>query len=329
MDCVLIADDLTGACDAAVHFAGAEVLIDRETQAARVVAISTESRDLAPAEIRRAWAMAAAQFSAEHIFQKIDSTLRGNTAVEIAAAMGAFGCDAAVVCPAFPAQGRVVETGWLRIRGTPEFAPIDVAARLQLPCRDACSDDDLDRIVAGNFATGRRILWVGSAGLASALARRLGGERRPQAAVRRGPALFCIGSDHDVTMGQEAALLAKRVAVQADSRERICAALARGQHVVVRIARGCGTVSELIAGAPAAALVLSGGDTASLVCAAAGVRRIELCDEIVSGVPRGILRGGEFEGTSVVTKSGGFGDRDALIQVADFFACQNPTTNGQ
>jgi uncharacterized protein YgbK (DUF1537 family) len=291
-----------------------------------VVAVSTESRDLGPAEIRRAWAIAAKEFPATAlIFQKIDSTLRGNTRVEIAAAMEAFGCGEAVVCPAFPAQGRVVENGWLRIKGTPEFTPIDVAARLQLPCSDACSDDDLDGIVAGNFEVGRRILWVGSAGLASAMARRLGTERRPQAAVRRGPALFCIGSDHASTLRQQAALLAERAAGQADSREGICAALARGQHVILRIPRGCGTVRELIAGAPAAALVLSGGDTASLVCAAIGGRRIELCDEIVPGVPRGILRGGEFDGTPVVTKSGGFGDRDALIQVADFFACPNPT----
>jgi uncharacterized protein YgbK (DUF1537 family) len=68
-------------------------------------------------------------------------------------------------------------------------------------------------------------------------------------------------------------------------------------------------------------LVLSGGDTASLVCRAAGVQRIELCDEIVPGVPRGILRGGAFDGVGVVTKSGGFGDRDTLVQVADFFTC--------
>ncbi len=327
MDCLLIADDLTGACDAAVHFSSAEVLIHREAQATRVVAISTESRDLMPAEIRRAWASAAKEFpGAALIFQKIDSTLRGNTRVEIAAAMEAFGCDEAVVCPAFPAQGRVVEGGWLRIHGAPEFVPIDVAARLQLPCMDASSDHDLDGIVSGRLGTGRRTLWVGSAGLASALARRLEKSREPRTmAVRRGPALFCIGSDHANTLRQQAALLAERPSVQLDSRELICSALARGQHVILRIPRGCGTVHELIAGAPAVALVLSGGDTASLVCAAAGVRRIELCDEIVPGVPRGILRGGEFEGIPVVTKSGGFGDRDALIQVADFFACPNPT----
>jgi uncharacterized protein YgbK (DUF1537 family) len=95
--------------------------------------------------------------------------------------------------------------------------------------------------------------------------------------------------------------------------------------VILRIPRGlvpAEQVREWLPSSPAAALVLSGGDTASLVCRAGGVQRIELCDEIVSGVPRGILHGGEFDGLWVVTKSGGFGGRDALIQVADLFHAQ-------
>ena len=98
--------------------------------------------------------------------------------------------------------------------------------------------------------------------------------------------------------------------------------------MILRIARGLVTVEEVrerIAGVPAAALVLSGGDTASVVCRAAGVQWIELCDEIVPGVPRGILHGGDFDGLSVATKSGGFGDRDALIQIADYYSCPNRT----
>ena len=82
-------------------------------------------------------------------------------------------------------------------------------------------------------------------------------------------------------------------------------------------------MGQLIAGVPAAALVISGGDTAALVSGAAGVRRIELCDEIVPGVPRGILRGGEFDGAAVATKSGAFGSNGTLIQVADFFRARN------
>jgi len=392
IDCLLAADDLTGACDAAVHFAihglrPATVLVARGTKAAgaRVLAVSTESRDLPPEEIRRALAVAAAEFpvdSAACIFKKIDSTLRGNTGVEIAAALEWFHCDAAIVCPAFPRMHRVVEGGFLRVTGAPDFASVDVAGRLQLQAGHACAhtrpegiaailsagarlvsvdancDDDLDRIAAAilpmglpvGLPTGRRILWAGSAGLAAALARRLGvpgacppacppapgpwppaPARAPQPApARTGAALFCIGSDHAATGAQQSSLLAERPSVllhcHTATRQTIGDALARGQHVILRIPRGLVSaeqVRKLIGGAPAAALVLSGGDTASLVCRAAGVHRIQLCGEIVPGVPRGILHGGEFDGIPVATKSGGFGRSDALIQVADYFACPN------
>lgn len=361
IDCLLAADDLTGACDAAVHFAirglrPAVVLVARETIApgARVLAVSTESRDLQPAEIRCAMAAAAAEFpvdSAARVFKKIDSTLRGNTGLEIAAALDSFHCDAAVVCPAFPGMHRVVEDGFLKVTSAPDFGPIDVAALLQrqsghacvhtrpdgiaaileagtrLVSVDACCDDDLDRIAATILPMGRRILWAGSAGLASAMARLLGrGCASTPAPTRTGAALFCIGSDHGVTLGQQRSLLAKRPSVlfhpQTTTRESIAEALARDQQVILRIPRGLVSVErvrQLINGLLAAALVISGGDTATLVCRAAGVQRIELCDEIVPGVPRGILRGGEFDGVSVVTKSGGFGQSDTLIEVADFF----------
>jgi uncharacterized protein YgbK (DUF1537 family) len=361
LDCLLVADDLTGACDAAVHFAmrgigPAVVLVARGVIAARVrmVAISTESRDLPPDEIRRALFAAAAEFpgdSAARVFKKIDSTLRGNTGLEIAAALEAFHCDAAVVCPAFPKVHRVVEGGYLRVRNAPEFTPIEIAGRLQLQAGLACShvrlegiaatlsagarlvsldancDLDLDCMAAAILPMGRRVLWAGSGGLASALARGIGGERVLAAVpARSGAALFCLGSDQGVTLAQQAALLEERGAVlfhpEGATRESIGGALALGRHVVLRIPRGVVSmdqVREQISGAAAAALVLSGGDTASLVCRAAGVQRIELCDEIVPGVPRGILQGGEFDGVPVATKSGGFGDRDTLIRVADFF----------
>jgi uncharacterized protein YgbK (DUF1537 family) len=321
---------------------------------ARVLAVTTESRDLPPAEIRQALSALAATFpvdSAALVFKKIDSTLRGNTGIEIVAALESFHCDAAVVCPAFPGMRRIVERGVLSVTGVPEFQPIHVAQRLQLqsghPCGasrsdriaellrsgarvvsvDATCDEDLDRIAATLLPMGRRVLWAGSAGLASALARLVGEQSDPPPVpARSGATLFCIGSDHAVTLAQQDALLAGRasalVHLHGAARQSICAALARGEHVILRIPRGqvpAETLREWIDGLPLAALVLSGGDTASLVCRAAGVQRIELCDEIVSGVPRGILHGGAFDGLPVATKSGGFGDRDTLIHVADFF----------
>jgi uncharacterized protein YgbK (DUF1537 family) len=364
LDCFLIADDLTGACDAAVHFAmrGRRTIVriapGAELADATVIAVSTDSRDLEPAAARDAVAAAAASLpigSPSILFKKIDSTLRGHTGAEITAALTASGCDAAVVCPAFPWMNRIVEAGYLRVAGAADFAPIEVAAHLRaqgaegcvhtgyeaipeaissgarMVVLDAVCDDDLDRIAAVAPAFDFRVLWVGSAGLASALARTLppGPQFRPRPAPK-GPVLFCIGSDHRVTVAQQTALVGQRRALLVHagptSGDCIGAALSRGQHVVLRIPHGrvsTEALQELAAHAPTSALVLSGGDTASLFCRAAGVQRIDLFDEIIPGVPCGIIRGGVFDGTSVATKSGGFGPPDALIQVADYFACLN------
>ena len=157
---------------------------------------------------------------------------------------------------------------------------------------DASNDADLDAIVAAGTGNPRRILWAGSGGLAAALSRQWGRATGLPVAPPAGSLTFCIGSDHPVTLQQIARL-----------RE------AKPDAVVLPLGSlpDCG------------ALVLSGGDTASAVCRAAGARRIDLRGEVLPGIPWGILRCGRFDGTPVVTKSGGFGDPDALIRVAEFF----------
>ena len=345
LECLLIADDLTGACDAAVHFARrgyrTQVRLDFHGEETSVLAISSESRDLSGAKLRQVIDELAQRLPVDRariLFKKIDSTLRGNVGAEIAAALTAFGCEAAVITPAFPAMGRTVEGGYLRMGGA---EPIGLAARLGLDnCAhvqpgmvfaaiesgarfisvDAACDRDLDAIALAGLASGRRILWAGSAGLASALARTLpwGGPPGPGCPPGTAPGLassvlFCIGSDHPVTVEQQRLLLAL------GRREHVMLNLSARQTSVER-------VRELVGNAAGAAgaLVLSGGDTASLVCRALGVRRIELADEIVAGIPWGYLSGGAFDGWRVATKSGGFGAPHALIQVADFFTCPTP-----
>ena len=62
--------------------------------------------------------------------------------------------------------------------------------------------------------------------------------------------------------------------------------------------------------------MVTGGDTAMHLCRALEVGAIELQREFARGVPAGILRGGAMDGVTVLTKSGGFGDRDLLSRVA-------------
>jgi len=353
---LLVADDLTGACDAAAPFATrGYVTVARldgrwEARGADAVAISTESRGLGAGRLREAFAYMG-KAEAGLLFKKIDSTLRGNAGVEIGLAWEAFGSEAAIITPAFPAMGRRVEAGALRVAGG-RFQPIDVAgfwraqglngcahvsteglaaalaARTRFVSVDASSDADLDAIVAAGLACGRRVLWAGSAGLAAALARAVARERHCEAepAERYDAVLFCIGSNHAVTVEQQRELAAARAvaAVNAEAPAKgIAGALRRGRHAMLHVPYGRVTAEGVrrLIGAWRGPLVLSGGTTARLVCDALGVREIRLEREIAAGIPRGTIVGGVFDGLPVVTKSGGFGGPDALIQIVDDLTC--------
>ncbi len=123
MSLTIVADDLTGACDTGSLFAG-DVPVPLAVwpaapSQARVRVLDTESRAIGPddaaARVTRARALAPAM----RYFKKIDSTLRGHVAVEIDALMRAARVRTALVCPAFPAQGRVVVERTLLVDGTP------------------------------------------------------------------------------------------------------------------------------------------------------------------------------------------------------------------
>jgi uncharacterized protein YgbK (DUF1537 family) len=127
----LIADDLTGACDAGALFAGrgpvgvfvAPASPDSEWNTA---VVDTESRGLAPAAaanvVRAAARRLGPRLTAGLLFKKIDSTLRGPIGAELEALLEASGRRTALLCPSFPAQGRAVVEGTLLVNGTPAHA---------------------------------------------------------------------------------------------------------------------------------------------------------------------------------------------------------------
>lgn len=312
-----MADDLTGACDAAAPFAPATVSVNRGTDdrflssvepapAGRALALSTESRDLEEREIvTRIRAISHAFPAPDLLFKKIDSTLRGNVQAEVHAAMQAFRCTSAIVTPAFPDMGRTVQNGHLLIHGV-----VQKAAGPNV--LDAQFNQDLDRIVETGLARPGRVLWAGSAGLAAALARRLFGAAHLMAPPQiAGPTIFCIGSDHPATQTQQSELA------------RQCP-----ESRILTIRRFQTTAGEIRAAlVGAAALFITGGDTASMVLRATGAQSIAIRHEVTIGVPWGLLKGGMLDGCPIVTKSGGFGPPDTLIRVAGFFSCPQPLTN--
>lgn len=122
MDPILIlADDLTGAADTAARCraAGLPATIclrpPGQSLPAGVVAFTSDSRHLPPDEaaqrVREVTAPLAG-FDARW-YKKIDSTLRGNIGAELDALLDLLDAPAALICPAFPAQGRGTVNGHL------------------------------------------------------------------------------------------------------------------------------------------------------------------------------------------------------------------------
>lgn len=131
---LVVADDLTGANDTGVQFAQAgwasTLRLGRSASVSEVasgaVAVSTDSRALAPSEAARVTRDAIDREGLEdidHLYLKVDSTMRGSVAGQLAGALAArrrVRDDSFVVlCPAYPAMGRAVEDGLLLVHGEP------------------------------------------------------------------------------------------------------------------------------------------------------------------------------------------------------------------
>ncbi len=314
---------------------------DRED--AQVWAFTTESRDGSAAEAERRVAACVAALGLvrrdELLFKKIDSAGRGHLDVEVLAALRHSGAALALVTPAFPKAGRTVRDGVLRIR---DFSGQDAAVVLRdlfvgvdageigvlgvgpeeeleqgieralasgvriLLC-DAMVQDDLELLAAAGWRVGRPLLWCGSAGLARALAGGLeaGHAKAGLPGLRReGETMLFVGTDHAVTNLQVAQL-------ESDAAGR----------VVHRVAWGTVSEREIMAAFCAqavGALILTGGETAAFVLRALGATSIVLAGELEAGIPWGVVDGGLADGCVVVTKSGGFGERNALVRAFEF-----------
>lgn len=128
----IIADDLTGANDTALQFhlkgCNIQILLDYSIEPSgksktQAWSISTETRNKSPEEsykiVTDATQKLISNFNAEYIYKKIDSTLRGNVAQETLAVLNTMEGDAAVIVPAFPAEGRTTVGGYHLLKGVP------------------------------------------------------------------------------------------------------------------------------------------------------------------------------------------------------------------
>ena len=123
----IIADDLTGAMDAAAPFAkrGAHTRVlfsdnpsaEEILNAPEVLARTTDSRHLDPLRAIEKVHQALSDLEDRLPFKKIDSTLRGNIVQETLAALEATGRRHLLITPAFPGQGRTFRGGEVFVHG--------------------------------------------------------------------------------------------------------------------------------------------------------------------------------------------------------------------
>lgn len=346
----LIADDLTGALDTAAELAGITGPVSAFWHGAippelpANAALDSGTRELDAVSAASIVARLTPALNGAAIpFKKVDSLMRGPTFAEIAACLRAGNWERAVLAPAFPYQGRATRGGVQHARDAyRQWSAVggDILERLQAegvraqPGRidaplppgvsvfDAETDEDLDRIAALARATSGPLLWIGTGGLAQALARRRPAEANMPLPLPL-PLLGLFGSDQSVTTQQLAASgadwvrlrgggQAEAALISAHLRTRgrvlasldLAAGLARDE-AARRIGSELGSLVQALQ--PPGTLVVAGGETLRGLCLSLGSHSLEVQGRIVPGVPRSVLRGGVWDGLTVVSKSGAFG----------------------
>lgn len=358
----VIADDLTGALDTGIQFRkqgfSTRVVLppfppgSLEQADAEVLVVDLETRHSGAAEASARVAECAQRLlaaGARQFYKKIDSTLRGPWAEELAALRRTVGAGQAVVCPAFPAVGRRVREGQVYVAGAPlagerpaaaltragerlasrEEGQIVPGGRPGMVLADAETDKDLDALIEWATARGLDRVLCGSGGLAGAWARAL----RPAGFIDSPPSRPCrrilvaAGSPHPATLAQ-VEILARLPGTSFRPEQPLAGSAfaliltsgaAPGEVAEpASIAKGLAArAAKLHTEQPFDGWVLTGGETAYHLLQALGAEGVRLESEALPGIPVSVIEGGAAGGGRVVTKSGGFGEPDALARLVE------------
>jgi uncharacterized protein YgbK (DUF1537 family) len=402
----IFADDLTGAFDAAAPFAarGLKTFVSSTHElrpvpaSTAVVSLNLGTRHMHPADILErvsAGVKMLAALGPKVLFNKIDSTLRGNPGAEFAIAMQALDIDRAVLCPAYPQNGRTVQDGVLLVDGVPvaetdvgrdPLSPVPsssvvdilsrslghaglenrVDVRVGLPgdkgssgrpeiiLEDATSEKSLREMAGAMFdARGGLLLAAGSAGLSAAIAARMAGHRtdnhmQPRKATR---GILIVTASQRTVVDDQVGALARQIGlptVEISVDEvmegvpnllppRLVDEIASGGTGLLRlgkldtgggpeaaklqsmaktiVARLGAVAREIADSARLGAIVVIGGDTTSGLLEACGVSTVELLNELQPGTVVGVPVEGSIAGTLLVTRAGGFGDENSLLDL--------------
>jgi uncharacterized protein YgbK (DUF1537 family) len=399
---LILADDLTGAADCAIAFGrrGHAAVVtwgeigDVRDRRLPVLAYDAASRALAAeaAAGRHADVLTRLSEPGRLLFKKIDSTLRGQPAAEMAAVLAhqksRSGSALGVFAPAFPATGRTTVDGRVRVNGRaleeaevwrrdhsyPNADLVDVLAtagirgvkvklatirggdlratfsRLAgegdgIAVCDAETDHDLHLIAEASLPASSATFFIGSAGLAHALAGLEAGDvtEPPRITASASGTLIVVGSlagasrsaareleatgtvkhfpvapasllDGGAGGGSLARDVMKRLSGGGDALVEIMMDdepdLSLGPRLSLSLADALQSIAPAIG-----AFAATGGETAAILLSRFGVNGIRLADEIEPGVSLGLTLG--KLSVPVATKAGAFGDKLSLIRISE------------
>lgn len=321
------------------------------------------------------------------VIKKVDSTMRGNIAAEVKAVDEKFQPELIIFAPALPDLGRTTVDGVQCLNGT-EICRTELALDPKNPvvednlvrmlaavydekvflkrlpdvrgkdltfeegriyACDAETNDDLKKILLAAGRTGKKILYIGTAGLADNLMQL----ERPSL-----PAFGVVASVSTVTNRQMKYCEGKGITMvqipvhrilsgeedTAPYLEQAMEALKRGEDTILLANTsynreelelsfeageklGLGPVEtgdkvrsiighlamQVLEQVPVSGVFLTGGDTALGMLANIGADGSEILSEIRVGIPLVRVKGGSFEGLKLVTKAGAFGEDDAVV----------------
>ncbi|TIL41842.1 four-carbon acid sugar kinase family protein [Mesorhizobium sp.] len=359
----IIADDLTSATDGAAAFLarGYAPVIKRQVDCAEngaVTSIDTNSRTSDISQARKATADAVSALSnARLLFKTIDSTLRGHIRVEVAAAFRASGRSRLVIAPAFPEAGRLTVGGTQTVNGIPVSQSVygrdpvhpagtshiadlvdpslgkpiiiapdssgDAATKGSILILDADSQDILNRQVA-DIPDPETVLWVGSPGLAIALASLVPAvpDVRPETRRAAGRVVIVAGSINPVTRVQCEILRVRGVPVVGDLADAPGDARLICLRAPLQRQENASAVTTNLAGQAAAAVarddavIATGGETMAAILDRLGINGFLLTRELEPGFPVGRAERADGTPLTIAMKAGGFGSPSALLDAA-------------
>ena len=326
----------------------------------------------------------------EYYYKKIDSTLRGNLKAEMTAAKEILNPDIIVFNPANPDSNRMVIDGTLMMNGVRiteteimkdplclvtednleklmrnqmEDAVVHFSLNevrnntmdigdAKIVTFDVMENSDLTKVVKYILSLEKKVLWVGSAGMANALVKTMRiqypvlalvgsisetsrmqvrvAEEAGAKVVEMNIASLLQGEDIYKTANEAITLLhygLDVIVVTAKTHDDYMEAVEVGKKKgmtrteVAKYTQECiGKLSTMILKeAKVCGCFLTGGDTAISVNNYNHAHGAKLVDEILPIIALIQLDGGDYPGLSCIVKGGSIGDRDALVKSIEYF----------